>query len=68
MQENTIRNEEVETTTFTGTQDRTRLHSDEEWRREGNNKKWRSVSVEKNRKKMAKASRKINRLKAQGKR
>lgn len=41
--------------------ERSRLYRDEEWQREGNNKKWRSPAVEKNRKKMAKASKKRNR-------
>lgn len=39
------------------------LGPDEMWVRLGNNKKWRSPAVEKNRKKMAKASKKRNRRK-----
>lgn len=44
---------------------RDHLRPDEQWVtiREGNNKKWRAPAVEKNRKKMAKASKKRNRRK-----
>lgn len=40
---------------------KTRLAKDEEWTREGNNKKWRRPGIDAQRKKMAKASKKRNR-------
>lgn len=43
------------------TTERHRLYKDEEWRREGNNKKFRDPAKEKRRKKIAAASRKRNR-------